>query len=103
MITAESITLKDDRGNWLGQIIITNDGMFASVTDYGNFSYAWRAYGDNFKDFLISINTDYFATKMVTGFAYICLNKTIEKGAKLFAEKILPALQNYLRAERNGG
>ncbi len=98
--TAESITLLTEEGNWLGQIVITNDGLFAGVTDYGNFSYAWRAFGNNFKDFLLSINEDYFTQKMITGFAYICRNKQIDNGAKIFAEKILPVLKEYLKKQK---
>ena len=98
-IIAESYTLNDERGNWLGQVVLTNDGMFASVTDYGNFSYAWRAYGDDFKKFILGVSVDYFASKMSGGFAYVAYSKKIDAGAKRFAEKILPALQNKLREE----
>ena len=99
-VTAESYTLKDDRGYWLGQVVLTSDGMFASVTDYGNFSFAWRSYGDmSFKEFLIGLGEDYFATKMACGMAYVLLNKKIDQGAERFAKMILPALQKVLREE----
>lgn len=100
MVTAESITLKTKEGYWLAQVVITSDGMFAGVTDWGNFSYAWRSFGDDFKEFLLNINEDYFAQKMITGFAYVCKNKIIDQAAKKFSEKILPALQEYLRKEK---
>lgn len=99
-VTSKSYTLRNDDGSWLGQIVLTSDGMFASVTDYGNLSYAWRAYGDgDFRKFICKINTDYFATKMVTGMSYIFINKKFEKACQRFAENILPPLQKLLKEE----
>ena len=98
-VESKSYTLTGENGEWLGQVVLTNDGMFASVTDYGNFSYAWRAYGDDFKKFLLGLNTDYFGTKMFSGISYIAHTKKIEKACERYAEKILPALQKALREE----
>ena len=100
-IAAKSYTLKNDDGRWLGQIVLTSDGMFASVTDWGNFSFGWRHFGDktleNFENFIINLNIEYFADKMYQGFAYVCANKTIDRGTKRFAKNILPALQAELK------
>jgi hypothetical protein len=101
-VTAKSYTLRDDNGNWLGQIVLTSDGMFASVTDYGNLSFAWRSYGGperDFRKFICDLNVSYFGTKMYTGMAYILHTKKCEKACDLFAEKILPALQKVLKEE----
>ncbi len=102
-VTARSYTLKTDNGAWLGQIVITNDGMFSAVTDYGNFGFAWRAYGEDFKEFLISIKVPYFADKMSSGMSYISHGKKIDVAAYRFAEKILPELQNILKQEIENG
>lgn len=101
IITAESYTLYDKNNNWLGQVVLTSDGMFASVTDYGNLSFAWRAFGSDFKAFICKLNVDYFATKMYIGNAYINHGKGAEKACQRYAEKILPALQKVLKAELN--
>jgi hypothetical protein len=98
-ITLKSYTLRSDNGIWLGQIVLTSDGMFASVTDYGNLSFAWRSFGDNFNDFLISLNVEYFATKIYIGMSYILYGKKCEAACIRFAEKILPALQKVLKEE----
>lgn len=99
-VTATSYTLRGEDGSWLGQIVLSSDGMFASVTDYGNLSYAWRNYGDrDFRQFLINLNTDYFATKLFTGMAYILHGKKCEQACQRFAEKILPPLQKMLKEE----
>lgn len=99
-ITAKSYTLRTESGQWLGQIVLTSDGMFASVTDYGNFSYSWRHTGEeDFREFLIRLGVDYFATKMYTGFSYYAYGKKYETACQKYAEKILPALQKVLREE----
>jgi len=98
-VKASSYTLRGDNGEWLGQVVLTDDGLFASVTDYGNLSYAWRAYGDNFKEFICSLNLNYFGSKLYTGMAYICYGRKYEKACQLFAEKILPPLQKILIKE----
>jgi hypothetical protein len=94
--------LKNDNNVWLGDIVLAKGGMFASVTDWGNFSFSWCRYSEleEFKEFLLSINTGYFADKMVQGFAYIATSKKIDAGAKRFAEKILPALQKAIKSEK---
>lgn len=100
-IKSKNYTIYDTSGNWLGQIVLTEDGMFSSVTDYGNLSNAWRSFGNgkDFREFIISLNTDYFATKLYTGMAYILYGKKCEQACKRFAEKILPPFQELLKEE----
>jgi len=103
-VLSKSYTLRGEHGIWLGQIVLTNDGMFASVTDYGNLSYAWRAFGkEDFRSFIAAINIDYFGRKMHTGMAYIVHSKKCEQACQRFAEKILPPLQALLKIELAGG
>lgn len=99
-VTAKSYSLYKENGQWLGQIVLTSDGMFSGVTDYGNFSYAWRFFGDgDFRKFLIGLNPDYFGGKMYQGITYFTYGKKFEKSCDMFAEMILPALQDALRKE----
>ena len=98
-VKSKSYTLRNESGQWLGQIVLTDDGMLASVTDWGNLSYAWRSFGNDFREFLISINVDYFGTKLYTGMAYIAYGRKYEKACQRYAEKILPALQKVLKEE----
>ena len=99
-VTAKSYTLYSEDNQWLGQVVLTSDGLFASVTDYGNLSYAWRHYGDkDFREFICGLNVQYFGTKLFTGMAYIVHSRQVEKACNRFAEKILPALQKALREE----
>jgi hypothetical protein len=101
-ITAQSYVLYTDGGQWLGQVVLTSNGMYASVTDWGNYSFAWTSIGDRtFKEFLLSIDEGYFATKMYTGMAYLVATKKIEQACNRYANHILPALKKVLIEEMN--
>ena len=103
-VKSKSYTLFGDNGEWLGQIVLTNDGFFGSVTDYGNLSYAWRSYSDqDFRKFICKLNIDYFGSKLYTGMAYILYGKKCEDACYRFANKILPPLQKILNEEINNG
>lgn len=99
-VTAKSYTLRTESGQWLGQVVLTSDGSFMSITDYGNFSFAWRHHGEeDFRKFLIGMDTGYFSSKMYQGMSYIAFGKNIQKRCDIFAEKILPPLQAALKKE----
>ena len=103
-IKSKSYTLRNENGFWLGQIVLTSDGMFASVTDYGNLSFAWRYTGEeDFRAFICRLNTDYFGSKMYQGNTYILSSEKCRKACQLFAEKILPPLQEVLTKELDEG
>ena len=91
--------LRTDDGQWLGQIVLTSDGMFSGVTDYGNMSFAWRSFGEDFRDFIIGLNVPYFGGKMYQGMAYMIYGKKYEQACNKFAEMILPALQKAIKEE----
>lgn len=99
-VTVKSYTLYGPDGDWLGQVVLSSDGLFASVTDWGNLSYAWRAYGkSDFREFIVSLNVDYFATKMYVGMSFILHGNKCEIACKRFAVRILPALQEVLKED----
>lgn len=98
-VESESYTLRDEYGHWLGQVVLTSDGMFAAVTEYGNLSYAWRSFGDNFNAFICSINVSYFAGKMQNGLSCIAFTRKTQAACELFAEKILPPLHKLLKEQ----
>jgi len=100
-ITAKSYTLRTGSGQWLGQVVLTSDGMFAGVTDYGNLSYTWSSCSGDFEDFVLGLNVGYFASKMTSGLSYIAFGRSIEKACLRFAEMILPALQAEIKKQRS--
>lgn len=102
-VKSKSYTLRSENGGRLGQVVITSDGMFASVTDWGNLSYSWRSFGEDFRAFLTSINTSYFAGKLYAGIAYTASGRKVEQSCARYAERILPALQKVLKEELERG
>ena len=104
-VLARSYTLTTEAGSWLGQIILTNDGMFSSVTDWGNLSYAWRSFGEgkDFREFLCGMDVYYFSTKLITGMSYLISSKKLDASIQRYAEKILPTLQKMLKEELEKG
>lgn len=101
-IKSKSYTLRNENG-WLGQIVLTSDGMFAAVTDYGNLSFAWRHFGEDFREFILNLNVSYFGSKMQNGLSYIAHSRKTEAACDRFAEQILPVLQKVLREEIERG
>jgi len=92
--------LENDNGAWLGNVTLTENGSYMSITDYGNFSFHWGSYGPgDFRDFICSLNVDYFGGKMYNSIAYIAYGKKYQESAMRYAEVILPALQKVLKQE----
>jgi len=101
-IKAESYRLETHSGGWLGQVVITSDGFFGSVTDYGNFSFKWSCIGkQSFKEFLLSLNEDYFSRKLAQGISYVAHGRQIDNACERFAKEILPELKKKLQEEVN--
>lgn len=98
-VTATNYELRTPSGQWLGQVVLTSDGMFSSVTDWGNLSFKWGKPSGDFREFILSLSIDYFAVKMYSGLSYIAHGPKFEKACTRFAEKILPALWTALREE----
>ena len=99
-ITAKSYTLRTETGSWLGQVVLTSDGMFSAVTDWGNFSYAWRSFGEeDFRIFLLKTSIEYFGGKMYHGMTYLVFGKKYRQASLRFAQEILPPLQKILKEE----
>lgn len=47
------------------EIILTSGGMFATVSDYGNYAFAWRDTShEDFRDFILQIHADYLCSKI---------------------------------------
>jgi len=56
--SAESFYLRHEKYSW-ALFCITEKGDLFINSDWGTFGTAWRSFGADFKEFLISINTDY--------------------------------------------
>jgi len=48
------------------EVVLTSNGMFATVSDYGNYAFAWRDTGcEDFRDFIVQMHADYLCSKIV--------------------------------------
>ena len=93
--------LKTDRGGWLGTIVLSDDGKYFSLTDWGNINFHWDVKGEQeFEDFILKLNTDYFGEKMYIGVNYIARDDGAENRCRRYADKILPALQEEIKRQR---
>ena len=92
--------LHNEFGGFLGRVILTGDGYFFAVTDWGNFNFCWGSTGrDDFREFILNIGVDYFGDKMYSGISYTATGRKVEASCKRFAAKILPPLQEAIRIE----
>lgn len=99
-IRAKSFTLRKANLEFIGQIVITSDWMFSCVSEYWNFSFAWRSFGNwDFREFLSELNNSYFWQKMYQGMAYVVSNKKVEKACYRFTDEILPTLREALKVD----
>lgn len=87
-------------GGWLGRVILTDDGYFFAFTDWGNFNYYWSTPME-IREFITSLDTQYFANKMHQSVSYQCSTKTMRGCCERFAENILPALKEAIKFELN--
>lgn len=96
--TIHRYTLKTEKDGWLGEVILTDNKEFYSLTDWGNFNFSWSTPME-IREFILSIDVDYFGRKMYQGVAYQCSNKGMRGCCERFAAKILPALKEAIKQE----
>ena len=100
IVNARLYNLYTKSGDWLGQVVLTADGSFMSITDYGNYAYSWGGMGnEDIRDFILRLDIGYFASKMFNGECEISNTQKARGQAKIFAEKILPPLKEAIRQE----
>jgi hypothetical protein len=87
------------------EIVIVSTGMFAAVSDWGNYAFAWRSPGDEgIKAFLArdrGEHWDYFTGKLSQGHR-LCV-KSYPRDCEQFCKRILPRLAAVLREELRAG
>lgn len=102
IVTAKNYTLRTDNGGWLGQVVLTSDGAFMSITDYGNFSFAWRSTGEeDFRKFILKLDKQYFAGKMANGASYIAYGKSVNKAADFLLKRYCHHYRMFLKQKFN--
>lgn len=62
--------VRHENGSWLADIVISDDGYFSTVSDYGNYAYAWTHAEMEFRAFLAKLDADYLIGKIKPGHVY---------------------------------
>lgn len=65
-------------------------------SDWGNYCYAWRSFGNDFREFLESTNTSYIVGKLGQGYFEMTMKKLPkhkEKNLTLLVESFLETLK----------
>ena len=68
--TVRRYYLPSENGEGWAEVVITGGGFFSAVSDYGNYAFAWRGFGDrDFRSFLLGAQRDhdYFTKKLQHG------------------------------------
>lgn len=61
--TIEEYLVKDEY-DYVYFFVDAQNGVLSIVSNYGSMGYRWEAPGNNFKKFLIELNTDYLMNKL---------------------------------------
>lgn len=56
--------LRTAAGSWLGTVVIADDGYFSAVTDWGTYGYWWSSFGEDFRAFLLEVDSWYLLSKV---------------------------------------
>lgn len=81
-----------------GIFCINESGDLFLNSDYGMYGFAWRAFGDNFKEFLCTTNSDYIYDKFDTNARYLC-QKGLPKNTREPVKALLDAFREHLKTE----
>lgn len=68
--TLRRYNLRTEKGAWLGMVVISDDGYFSTVSDYGNYAYWWGHAEMEFRAFLCQLEPDYLCSKLAPGRVY---------------------------------
>lgn len=55
--------VRGEGGQWLATVFIGADGVFSTVSDWGNYGYWWTSFGDDIRRFLCGCDDGYLLGK----------------------------------------
>lgn len=85
------------QGSQWAYIMYNDKGDLYINSDWGCFGFAWRSFGKDFEDFLLSINTDYLLGKLESNLFEIA-QKKINKNRQEHIAILFTEFQNELKA-----
>jgi len=89
----------DRNGGWLGDIILTKEGLFFSNTDVGDFTYDFYfgsvvSSNNDVRTFFLEMDKDYFLNKIIKNLSDFSASE-----CKEYVNNILPALKEAIKKE----
>lgn len=93
--TAETLYVSHPQASY-GTFCYNSMGDLFLSSDWGFHCYAWRAYGDDFKKFLRSCNSEYIMGKFESNYRNVTLKAmpaTMKKNVAILVDEFI----NYLR------
>jgi hypothetical protein len=83
-----------------GIFIITEKGDLFITSDWGYYTFSWRAFGDNFKAFLIGLGADYLLSKLESNQRqFLGVSKKINKRQAEALIALFTEFQEQLKTE----
>ncbi len=68
--TLRRYDLRTEERAWLARVVISDDGYFSTVSDYGNYAFWWAHAEMEFRTFLCQLEPDYLCSKIAPGRVY---------------------------------
>ena len=62
-LVSDRYIIKSEKPHWWAHFVISNDGFLDIQSDYGNYSYCWSSFGEDFKQFLVDCDDSYLIGK----------------------------------------
>ena len=78
--------------DWLGTVILTKDGLFSAVTDWGNFANSLLSDNDNLRESILEMDENDFSELVET-------DMELMDKSDCFSRNILPALKEAIKKE----
>lgn len=89
--------LVNKSGSQLGEVILTVKQEFIAITESGNYTFRWSVPGD-VQTFILRNNENVLARKMFNGLPYQSQTREMREFCQTFAEEVLPALKESIKA-----
>jgi hypothetical protein len=94
---AETVYINHDEASY-GIFCFNDKGDLFLNSDWGFFGYAWRAYGENFKEFLSSCNSDYIIGKFGINYCETS-GKKIPPHKEKYVKVLIDQFINHLKTQ----
>jgi|ERR1700749_646573 len=97
--TAKSVFIRHKESSY-GTFLWNNLGDLTLTSDWGSFGYSWRAFGDDFENFLIGTQPDYIISKLEQDFR-VYTKRNVPKHVYQHLSTLFTEFQKALKESRS--